>query len=333
MKRRRKQRGKLYRGFVKGFAYVYVFFKVVCSKAKYRRFFIGLIAALVALVLLLTGIFKYAEFNSKDTNNQALRDSFIIVQNTDNSNLSGTIQNDRISAQNADELSDMSEKSQQDILFEKAVWSMEHDASDALWYGAINVDLDGLREVNKDIIGWLYFEAADISYPVLYSGDDETYLRMTYDGEYSTAGSIFLEGLNDRDFSDKHILIYGHNMRNMTMFGQLKMYKTDPDYYPQHQYFQLFHKNEATGETIIDRYHIFACKDVRPDDGIYYVYDMYYQNLAQFVADTIRSNSMLRNVEDITIDNDSQVITLSTCSAGDDRFVVSAVKCGTCILK
>ena len=94
------------------------------------------------------------------------------------------------------------------------------------WYHDIDVDLKGLREINPDIGGWIYFEnEKDISYPLLYSGDDH-YLHYNYFDEEEAAGSIFIDAVNNPALSDVHTLIYGHNMRNLTMFGKLKYYKT-----------------------------------------------------------------------------------------------------------
>ena len=107
------------------------------------------------------------------------------------------------------------------------------------WYHDIDVDFAGLKEQNKDIVGWIYFEDEEsISYPLLYSGDDY-YLRRNYLKEEETAGSIYIDGNNSPDLDDAHTLIYGHNMRNLSMFGKLRYYKTEEDYLKTHRYFQL----------------------------------------------------------------------------------------------
>ena len=92
----------------------------------------------------------------------------------------------------------------------------------------MTVAFDELKKENEEIIGWLRFDDAEdlhISYPVLYSGDDEKYLRSDIYGEEHIAGSIFLEGKNKPDFSDCYAVIYGHNMRDGSMFGDLDLYK------------------------------------------------------------------------------------------------------------
>ena len=96
------------------------------------------------------------------------------------------------------------------------------------WFTDVTVAFDELKKENEEIIGWLRFDDAEdlhISYPVLYSGDDEKYLRSDIYGEEHIAGSIFLEGKNKPDFSDYYAVIYGHNMRDGSMFGDLDLYK------------------------------------------------------------------------------------------------------------
>lgn len=85
----------------------------------------------------------------------------------------------------------------------------------------IQVDLKGLQEKNPDIIGWIYYEPAGISYPVLQDEDNTYYIKHTYVGEKNSTGSIFMDAWNSSDFSDMNTFIYGHNMRNGTMFGSL----------------------------------------------------------------------------------------------------------------
>ncbi len=118
----------------------------------------------------------------------------------------------------------------------------ENTTNEANWDELIDVDIASLSAMNKDIVGWIYFENVDISYPVLYSGDDTKYLRKAYTGENVSAGSIFIEGENSSDFSDAHTIIYGHNMKNLSMFGKLKYYASDDDYISGHEYFQIINK-------------------------------------------------------------------------------------------
>ena len=117
------------------------------------------------------------------------------------------------------------------------------DGAGALWQDGTRIQFEALRKENQDIMAWLRFDNYNdvhISYPVLYSGDDETYLRSDIYGNYHIAGCIFLEGMNQPDFSDYHSIIYGHNMRNTTMFGDLKRYKNDEGFYENNQYFNIY---------------------------------------------------------------------------------------------
>ena len=188
------------------------------------------------------------------------------------------------------------------------------------WYHDIDVDFAGLKEQNKDIVGWIYFEDEEsISYPLLYSGDDY-YLRRNYLKEEETAGSIYIDGNNSPDLDDAHTLIYGHNMRNLSMFGKLRYYKTEEDYLKTHRYFQLI------TESGIYRYEIFAYKDVSTlTGGIYTTWKYVDDDFRDFVENTICQGSYVD--ADIDIDDGAHIVTLSTCSYDSDvRFTVSAVR-------
>lgn len=189
------------------------------------------------------------------------------------------------------------------------------------WEDLVDVDILKLREQNEDIVGWIYFENEDISYPVLYSEDDSTYLRKTYTGESLSAGSIFMEGQNNRDFSDVHTIIYGHNMRDLSMFGRLKYYIRDKEYIAGHEYFQIITEKEKL------RYKIISCKIVTDDSDVYTVYKSGSQEFLNFVKDVIQSGNVLDTNSSIKYDD--HLITLSTCT-NDDRLVVSAVRCDEC---
>ena len=86
----------------------------------------------------------------------------------------------------------------------------------------LSVDFSALKQENEDIIGWIYSENTPINYPVVQSDDNEYYLRRLTNGEYNIAGSIFMDYRNSASLEDNNTIIYGHNMKNNTMFGSLQ---------------------------------------------------------------------------------------------------------------
>lgn len=209
-----------------------------------------------------------------------------------------------------------------DDIYEETAEKYTETNEDGKWYEMIDVDFDGLHKINDEIIAWLYFENEDISYPILRSEDNEKYFRTTYDGKNASAGSIFMESSNEPDMTDLHTILYGHNMKNLSMFGKLKYYKQDANYYDGHEYFQIITPNTKY------RCKIFSYKDVAHDSDFYTIYRPCVCDFSTFVNDKIVSGSLLEEKKaDIEIADDSHVISLSTCTADDDtRFVVSALR-------
>lgn len=174
--------------------------------------------------------------------------------------------------------------------------STEADVSGAVnedSYGSqscgMEVDLQRLQAINPDIIGWIYVENTDISYPLLYSGDDTAYLRHAYDGSPLNAGSIFLRGANAPDLSDSLSVIYGHMTSNHTMFGGLTDFQ-DASYRASHSYFQIVLPGSRY------RYRIDQCGLISATDSMYA---------------TCNDGSNQRRV------------VLSTCYGETQRFIVS----------
>lgn len=93
--------------------------------------------------------------------------------------------------------------------------------------GDMKVDWDALRAINEDIVAWIYIPDSRISYPVCWSGDNETYLRMDFDGNYGVftgCGTIFLDAENSPELDDQMLAIYGHHMIDGSMFATLSDY-------------------------------------------------------------------------------------------------------------
>lgn len=182
------------------------------------------------------------------------------------------------------------------------------------WHDMISVDVDALQQNYPDVVGWIFFEDGDISYPVVQGENNDEYLRTTYDGRTAKAGSIFLEATHNPDFSDAFTLIYGHNMGNLSMFGRLKYYRADKEYYNGREYFQIHTKDE------ILRYKIFAFQHIE-EDG--FIFTEYFSSGAD-LYNRLKKESMRKlNVE---VENPEKIVTLSTCTVDDKfRFIVSGV--------
>ena len=192
----------------------------------------------------------------------------------------------------------------------------EKEKKEGKWYDVAQVNLQELKKQNGDVTGWLYFENEDISYPIMYSGDDTTYLHTALDGSYASSGSIFMEENNHPDFQDSHTIIYGHNMRNLSMFGKLRYYK-QKEYYDNHTYFQIF------TDKGIYRYQIFAYADVPADSFVYQVPYGTDDSFTSFIQQ-LKKQSYYDTGVDVT--QKDKVVTLSTCSTTGKRFIVNAVR-------
>ena len=86
------------------------------------------------------------------------------------------------------------------------------------------IDFDGLRAMNGDIVAWIQIPGAGVDYPVVQGKDNEHYLHYTFDGKANKAGSIFLDYRNRADFTDSKVILYGHNMKDGSMFSNLKKF-------------------------------------------------------------------------------------------------------------
>lgn len=182
------------------------------------------------------------------------------------------------------------------------------------------IDFTGLREKNEDIIGWLKVDALDISYPVAQGEDNEFYLHNTFEKTYNFAGCLFIDMENEDDFSDPNTIIYGHNMKNGSMFGTLKKLKTQ-ETVDENPYFWVY-----TPDWIY-KYEIFSSLDVSATDE---TYQLNYEKDKKFqkYIENCRSRSMITS--DLEVEAGDDVVTLSTCT-GDSatRCIVQGKKIET----
>ena len=101
------------------------------------------------------------------------------------------------------------------------------------------IDFDTLRLTCREAYAWLYGPGAGIDYPVMQTGNNEYYLTHLADGSKNKAGALFIDWRNGQTLQDRNTIIYGHNMKNGTMFGQLARYR-DADYCRDNPFMYLY---------------------------------------------------------------------------------------------
>lgn len=201
------------------------------------------------------------------------------------------------------------EKEQQKInegIIDEAVKKVEHDNSEEENENTSNplvIDFDTLKEKNSDIIAWLYSEGTPINYPIVQTTNNDYYLRRLIDGTYNQAGTIFMDYKNSNDFSDFNTIIYGHNMKNDSMFGSLTKYENQ-NYYDEHKEMFLYTENK---KFIIK---IFAGFITSSESDIY-GYPKTSNTNKKLIDNAIKKSTF---ISDVDVSCEDKIITLSTCS-------------------
>lgn len=178
----------------------------------------------------------------------------------------------------------------------------------------IDVDFEALRKINEDVIGWIYVEGLDISYPVVRGIDNEYYLHRTYEKTYNFAGTIFIDYENKDDFSDCNTLVYGHNMKNGSMFGTLKQF-SEGDAYSKSHYFWMLTPDKNY------KYEIFSAYVTAVNSDTYTLFKGPGKEFLEWLP-KMKSNSAVDTGE-ISLGIKDKVMTLSTCTGDSStRYVV-----------
>ncbi len=179
-----------------------------------------------------------------------------------------------------------------------------------------HIDLAKLVAKNEDIKGWIHLEGTEISYPLLQGPNNDYYLNRTYEEEWLFAGSIFLDYKNKSDFSDAHTVIYGHNMHNGSMFGQLDKY-TKEEYRNEHPYVYIMRLDGKW-----DKYEIFSAYIADVDDGTFKHFTTTGVDYDNYIS---LAKSKNYYVNTTMPQKGEKLLTLSTCTEDSNdykRFVV-----------
>ena len=178
------------------------------------------------------------------------------------------------------------------------------------------INFDALHKINKDVIGWIYYENTHINYPVLRCDNNDQYLRTALDGTWAIGGSIFVEAETLKPFEQFNTIVYGHHMQDGSMFADLEKLK-EPEYASKHPQLEL-----VTPEK---KYHLRVCAFLNePSDS-----DIYMANISdddeegkQKYLDEVVDTALYTTREKMSTDD--RYVILSTCAYEyeDARYIV-----------
>ena len=176
------------------------------------------------------------------------------------------------------------------------------------------IDFAALQKEYPDVVGWIKMDDVDVSYPIVQGKDNDYYLSHDPANKDNIDGSIFLDYRNKSLSNDLYALVYGHNMLDESMFGQLDNYVNESFYKAGTGSFSIYTPQGSY------RYKIFAVNIVDPNDDTYQMGFTSTDTFGAFVR-LLKERSMYNTGVEVT--GSDHVITLSTCSSSD-RLALSA---------
>lgn len=265
------------------------------------------VAATVAVVAGFVLLKKTVDYNRAEAEYSNLT-QYAATGATDSSNTSSTLPNAGLSlgleeADNVEEVEEVHELAR------------NYNRAD---FPDITVDFEALKAINSECVAWIYVDGAQINYPVVQGADNEYYLHNTFEKQKNSAGCVFMDWEVDPELSSWNTFIYGHNMKNGTMFGHLKNFINNPNVYDKDPYIYVFRPEG------IYRYEIFSYYLDPTDSEMYYTCDNfreYRAYLRNATAKSVKECSAKATPEE-------NIVTLVTCSgsgSNKQRFFVHGV--------
>lgn len=180
----------------------------------------------------------------------------------------------------------------------------------------MQIDLDALRQVNPDVIGWILIPDTEINYPLLQGEDNDFYLNHTWKGQKNSVGSVFLEYQNSADMMDYNTIVYGHNMRDGSMFADIRNYAVK-DYWKTNPFIYI------VTDAGVYRYDVFSAYKADLEGltfGVEFPKEESKDNFLRYIRRESDFNA------GIVPEPNDRILTLSTCygNTNESRWVVHA---------
>ena len=179
------------------------------------------------------------------------------------------------------------------------------------------IDFKKLKSQNQDIAGWIYIRGTTIDYPIVQGKDNEEYLHQDFNKKKSSSGTIFLDNNCKKDFTSDNNIIYGHHMKNGTMFAQLLKFR-EKSFLKKHNEIMIFTPDRTIHLKVISAYAQKAQNKI----------PVTFANDKQKKAYIKKFESMSEQTIKTSRINDSHIYTFVTCSyeGEDNRTYVHAAE-------
>lgn len=179
------------------------------------------------------------------------------------------------------------------------------------------IDFKKLKSQNQDIAGWIYIRGTTIDYPIVQGKDNEEYLHQNFNKKKSSSGTIFLDNNCKKDFTSDNNIIYGHHMKNGTMFAQLLKFR-EKSFLKKHNEIMIFTPDRTIHLKVISAYAQKAQNKIPVTFANDKQKKAYIKKIESMSEQTIKTSRI----------NDSHIYTFVTCSyeGEDNRTYVHAAE-------
>lgn len=178
------------------------------------------------------------------------------------------------------------------------------------------VNFAALKAMNPDIQGWLYQNNTVINYPIVMGTDNVKYLHTLFNGKKGNGGTLFCDAKGARDFAEFNTIVYGHHMRDGSMFKSLRGYVETKNYYASHKRFELI--------TPTHKYHllVFSAYLTKANSATYQLTYPNAKSKTDYIKMAVSKSHITPDKVEVTADD--KIITLSTCAYDykNARYVV-----------
>lgn len=167
-----------------------------------------------------------------------------------------------------------------------------------------DIDFDALRKINPDVVGWIYYKDTIIDYPIVKGEDNDKYLYTMFDGTYSGFGCLFVDAVTEAPFKQFNTIVYGHHMRNGSMFAPLQKLKEE-SFCKEHPRLELI--------TPEGKFHleIWAFLN-QPSDSNLYTTNIRDIGGREVYLDTVQK--LASYTTDVAVEPTDRLVLLSTCA-------------------